>query len=53
MLHWSILFIVVAIIAGLLGFTEIAGASYLIAKVCFVFFLIAFVLFLVFGRAAF
>ncbi|KIZ47432.1 MULTISPECIES: DUF1328 domain-containing protein [Rhodopseudomonas] len=44
MLGWVITFLVVALIAGILGFTGIAGASIEIAKIIF---FIAVVLFLV------
>ncbi len=52
MLRWSITFLIVAIIAGLLGFTSIAGASMGIAKILFFVFLVLFVLTLIFGGAA-
>jgi uncharacterized membrane protein YtjA (UPF0391 family) len=44
MLSWVVTFLVIALIAGILGFTGIAGASIEIAKVIF---FIAVVLFLV------
>jgi len=44
MLGWVLTFLVVALIAGVLGFTGIAGASIEIAKVIF---FIAIVLFLI------
>lgn len=43
MLGWALTFLVVALIAGLLGFTSIAGASMAIAKILFVVFLVLFV----------
>jgi len=49
MLRWSILFLVVALLAGLFGFTEVAGTSYLIAKVLFFVFLVLFVVSLIMG----
>jgi uncharacterized membrane protein YtjA (UPF0391 family) len=52
MLYWAIVFLVVAIIAGLLGFTTIAGASIAIAKFLAVLFLIVFLVLLVMGRGA-
>ena len=55
MLEYSLVFLVVAIIAGVLGFTTIAGASISIAKILFFVFLALFVISLVtrgFGRAA-
>lgn len=44
MLHYAVIFFVVAIIAGLLGFTTIFGAAYGIAKILFIVFLILAVL---------
>jgi len=40
MLHYALVFLVVAIIAAVLGFGVIAGTAAWIAKVCFVIFLI-------------
>jgi len=40
MLRWAFTFLVIALVAGLLGFTGIAGASALIAKVLFSIFLV-------------
>lgn len=42
MLRWAIAFLVFALIAGVLGFTGIAGQSYYIAKVLFFVFLVLF-----------
>ncbi len=50
MLRYSLLFLVIALLAGVFGFTEVAGPSYLIAKVFFFVFLLLFVLSLFFGR---
>ena len=44
MLYYAGLFFVVALIAGVLGFTGIMGAATSIAQVCFVLFLVLFVL---------
>ena len=44
MLHYAIVFFVVAIIAAVLGFGVIAGTAAWIAKICFVVFLILAVL---------
>ena len=52
MLKWSLVFLVVAIIAGLLGFTSIAGAAVGIAKVLFFIFLFVFVGFMLIGLFA-
>lgn len=43
MLKWSLFFLLVAIVAGLLGFTSIAGVSVEIAKVLFFLFLVLFI----------
>jgi len=43
LLHWSLIFLVVAIIAGALGFGGIAKDSAWIAKLLFVLFLVLFV----------
>ena len=40
MLQWTITFLILALIAGLLGFTDVAGASAVIAKVLFGIFLV-------------
>jgi uncharacterized membrane protein YtjA (UPF0391 family) len=51
MLHYAIVFLVVAIIAAIFGFTGIAGTSAWIAHVLFVLFLVLFVISLIFrGR---
>ena len=47
MLHLAIVFLVVGVIAGLLGFTSIAGASFAIAKFMAGLFLLLFVVFLI------
>lgn len=40
MLHYAIVFLVIALIAAFLGFGALAGTAALIAKVCFVVFLV-------------
>lgn len=50
MLNWAVTFFVVAIIAALFGFTNIAGSAVDIAKILFVVFLILAVLSFVLGR---
>lgn len=50
MLRAAILFLVLALVAGLLGFTGIAGTSTAIAKILFVVFLVLFLLGLLFGQ---
>ncbi|MBB4952193.1 uncharacterized membrane protein YtjA (UPF0391 family) [Agrobacterium vitis] len=49
MLYYSLVFLVVALVAAALGFGGIAGASIGIAKILFFVFLVLFVLSLVFG----
>jgi uncharacterized membrane protein YtjA (UPF0391 family) len=43
MLSWSLMFLIVAIIAAVFGFSGIASGAAAIAQVCFFFFLVAFV----------
>ena len=52
MLYWALVFLVVAVIAGLLGFGVIASAAVGIAKILFFIFLVAFLitLFMHLGR---
>jgi uncharacterized membrane protein YtjA (UPF0391 family) len=49
MLRWAIVFLVLALIAGLMGFGLIANLSYDIAKILFFVFIVLFVLSLIFG----
>ena len=42
MLHWALVFLVIGLIAGVLGFTGIAGASIAIAKILFFVFMVIF-----------
>jgi len=51
MLQFALLFLVVGIIAAVLGFTSIAGASIAIAKFLAGLFLVLFVLFLILAIA--
>ena len=50
MLNWSISFLILALIAGVLGFGGIAGTSIWIAKLLFFGFLAVFLFTLLFGR---
>jgi uncharacterized membrane protein YtjA (UPF0391 family) len=50
MLGYAITFLVVALIAGILGFWAIAGTAAVIAKILFVLFLVLFLVSLFFGR---
>ena len=47
MLYYALVFLVIAIVAGLLGFGVIAFASVEIARMCFFIFLVLFVVSLV------
>ncbi len=49
MLRWSLLFLVIALVAALFGFNVIEGYSLLAAKVMFFVFLVLFVVSLLFG----
>lgn len=50
MLYYAIVFLIVAIIAGVLGFGVISGTAAVIAKVLFFIFLILFIFSLFRGR---
>jgi uncharacterized membrane protein YtjA (UPF0391 family) len=50
MLGWAITFLIVALIAGVLGFGVVAGTAAWIAKVLFVVFIILFLVSLISGR---
>jgi len=52
MLRYSLVFLIVALIAGVLGFTDVAGFSHAAAKILFFVFLVLFVLSLLFGSRA-
>jgi len=52
MLRWAFLFLGIGLLAGVLGFTTIAGASFSIAKILFVVFMVIFVALLVGAVAA-
>jgi uncharacterized membrane protein YtjA (UPF0391 family) len=49
MLRWAIVFLIVALIAGALGFYHVSDLSSNIAWILFVIFLILFVVSLIFG----
>ncbi len=49
MLYWSLVFLVVALVAGLLGFTSIYVAAAGIAKILFFVFVVLFIISLVAG----
>jgi len=49
MLRWALAFFIIAIIAGVLGFGGIAAGAADIARVCFFFFIVVFLVSLVWG----
>jgi uncharacterized membrane protein YtjA (UPF0391 family) len=49
MLKWAIIFLIIALVAGLLGFTGVAGAAVWIAEVLFFVFLAVFLFLLIAG----
>ncbi|HTU26708.1 MAG TPA: DUF1328 family protein [Pirellulales bacterium] len=49
MLYWSLVFLVLAIVASLFGFGFVAGTALYFAKVLFVVFLVLFVVSLIAG----
>jgi len=50
MLTWTITFLIIAVIAAILGFGALAGLASTIAQVCFFLFLVLFVVSLIRGR---
>jgi len=50
MLRYTLIFLIIALIAGALGFFNIAGAASEIARILFFVFLVCFVVTLIFGR---
>ena len=50
MLSWAVTFLIVALIAAVLGFTGIAGTAVGFAKILFVIFLVLFLVSLLLGR---
>jgi uncharacterized membrane protein YtjA (UPF0391 family) len=52
MLYWALIFLVVGLIAAALGFTNIAGGAFAIAKFIAGLFLVLFVIFLVLALTA-
>jgi len=49
MLRWALIFLVIGLIAGVLGFTGVAGTSIAIAKVLFFIFVAIFLVLMVAG----
>jgi uncharacterized membrane protein YtjA (UPF0391 family) len=52
MLKWAAIFFIIALVAALFGFTDIAAGAATIAKVLFGIFLVIFLVFLVLGLMA-
>lgn len=52
MLIWALIFLVIAIIAGMFGFRQVAGVSMQISKILFFLFIIIFIVFLILGLSA-
>ncbi len=50
MLSWALTFLVIALVAGVLGFGVVAGTAASIAKILFFVFLVLFIVGLVMGR---
>ncbi|MFA9438244.1 DUF1328 domain-containing protein [Uliginosibacterium sp. sgz301328] len=53
MLKWALIFFVISIVAGVLGFTGIAAGSAALAKILFFVAIALFVIFLVLGLTVF
>ncbi len=51
MLRWAVIFLLVALVAGLFGFWALTGAAMWMAKVLFVIFLVLFIVALIGGRS--
>ena len=49
MLRWALTFLVIALVAALFGFTNVAGTSMIAAKILFFVFLVMFVVSLIMG----
>lgn len=49
MLRWAVIFLVIGLIAGVLGFTSVAGASIAIAKTLFFILMVIFLVLLIAG----
>ena len=53
MIKWALIFLVVGLIAGVLGFTGVAGASFAVAKILFFVAIAIFVVLLLLGMTIF
>ncbi|HEY4939948.1 MAG TPA: DUF1328 domain-containing protein [Rhizomicrobium sp.] len=49
MLRWALIFLVIGLVAGVLGFGGIAGASFAVAKLLFFVFMLIFLVLLIAG----
>ena len=52
MLHWSLMFLILALVAAVLGFGGLAGAAVGIAKILFFVFLVVWLVAFLLGRRA-
>lgn len=52
MLYWALMFLIIGLVAAVLGFTTIAGGAFAIAKFLAGLFLVLFLIFLVLGLTA-
>ena len=52
MLRWALVFLVVALLSALFGFTDVAGTSMVAAKILFFVFLVMFIVSMVMGYRA-
>jgi uncharacterized membrane protein YtjA (UPF0391 family) len=52
MLHWSLIFLVIALVAAVLGFGGLAGTAVGIAKILFFVFLVIWLVSFLLGRRA-
>ena len=52
MLYYALVFLIIALLAGLFGFGLIAGMSFMVAKVLFFVFIVIFLISLIMGVAA-
>jgi uncharacterized membrane protein YtjA (UPF0391 family) len=52
MLYWAFMFLLIGLVAAVLGFTNVAGGAFAIAKFLAGLFLVLFLVFLVLGMSA-
>jgi uncharacterized membrane protein YtjA (UPF0391 family) len=50
MLRWALIFLIVALLAGVFGFVSLEGTAMYIARILFILFLVLFVVSLISGR---